>query len=334
MSAYNGPFGALTQDAANALLSAGTSALASLFRNVYYLDPANGYDGNTGLSQGQAFKTLATAYGACTAGQNDAVVLMANGGTSATARSDASFTWAKSETHLIGNAAPVLFSQRARIAPNSSTAAFTPYFTVSASGCIFQNIQWFMGFTAGTTAQVGMVVTGSRNYFQNCQIAGMCDADHASGADAGSRVLKIGSGGSGENVFDSCVIGADTEVRSAANATIEFAGGTTRNVFRDCLIPMDASANSPFAILGTGASCVDRFNYFIRCTFTNAIKSGGTGITALGSFTSASPGGAIVFQGCATVGATKFGDTNFLANSYVDMAAVSGSAGGLMVVPS
>jgi hypothetical protein len=108
MSAYNGPFGALTQDAANALLSAGTSALASLFRNVYYLDPANGYDGNTGLSQGQAFKTLATAYGACTAGQNDAVVLMANGGTSATARSDASFTWAKSASDRERSAGVVL----------------------------------------------------------------------------------------------------------------------------------------------------------------------------------------------------------------------------------
>ncbi len=332
--AYNGPFGAFTQDTVNALGITAASATGTLFRNIYYLDPANGYDGNVGTSPAQAYKTLATAYGACTAGQNDAVFLMANGGTSATARSDAAFTWAKSETHLIGMASPVFFSQRARIAPNTTTAAFTPYFTVSASGCIFQNIQWFMGFTAGTTAQIGMVVTGSRNYFLNCQIAGMCDADHASGADAGSRVLKLGGGGAGENVFDSCVIGADTEVRSAANATIEFTGGAVRNVFRDCLIVMDASANSPFAILGTGAACVDRFNYFIRCTFTNAIKSGGTAITALGSFTSASPGGAVVFQGCATVGATKFGDTNFLANSYVDMAAVSGSAGGLMVVPS
>jgi len=57
-------------------------------------------------------------------------------------------------------------------------------------------------------------------------------------------------------------------------------------------------------------------------------------MTALLSFTSAAPGGAIIFRNCSMIGVTKFGDTNGLANSYVDMAAVSGSAGGLMVVPS
>jgi len=87
-------------------------------------------------------------------------------------------------------------------------------------------------------------------------------------------------------------------------------------------------------ILGTGNECMDRVQIFDDCLFYNAIKSTSTQMTVLGSFTTSSPGGMVLFKRCASIGSTKFGDTNFLANSYVDMAAVSGSAGGLMVVPS
>jgi len=45
-------------------------------------------------------------------------------------------------------------------------------------------------------------------------------------------------------------------------------------------------------------------------------------MTVLGSFTSASPADGALPQ-CAMVGVTKFGDTNFLANSFLDMPATS-----------
>lgn len=311
---------------------------------VYFCDALNGkdfYNGLTPTPRGDGITgpkaTLQGAYNACSAlstttGQNDTVAILANGGTTQTQRIDSAFTWAKGATHLVGICSPVLISQRARMAPSSTTTAFANFFTISASGCAFKNLAWFDGFTTGTTAQIAVTVTGSRNTFTRCQIAGMGDTESA--ADAGSRSLKIGSSGSGENVFEDCTIGVDTVTRSAANASVEFAGATPRNVFRRCLFPFMTDDAGAFGILGTGNGCVDRFNLFEDCSFINAIKSTSTGMTALLSFTTASPGGMVIFKDCAMVGVTKFGDTNGLANSYLDMAAVSASAGGLMVNPS
>lgn len=327
-----GAFDASVRKAINANFTTLGGAVVAV-GNVYFLDPANGSNTNDGTSSTSAFQTLAVAYAACAAGNNDTIVLMANGGTTATARVDAAFTWSKNETHLLGFCAPVLFSQRARIAPTGTTTAFANFFTMSASGCIFQNVEIFDGFNTGTTAQIAFTLTGSRNYFSRCQIAGM--GDTTSATDAGSRSIKIGSAGSGENYFNECVFGLDTVQRTGANATVEFAGATVRNVFRRCTFVADGGAGgAPLHILGTGASCVDRVQIFDDCMFTNAIKSGATTMTTVGSFTSASPGGLIAIHNCYTVGATKWGDTNFLANSFIDMPAVSQAAGGLALVPS
>ena len=306
-----------------------------------FLDPVNGNDNNDGMapasvlgSNSGAVATLAAAYALATAGNNDIIFLVSNGATASSARLSATFTWAKNATHLIGYCAPTLFSQRARIAPPTVLAAAagnTPFFTISASGCMFMNVEWYVGFSTGQAAQIGLLITGDQNYFKNCHIAGIADA--ASAADAGSRSLKLSS--SDECLFEDCVIGVDTVARGAvANASLELAAGSARNVFRRCSFPFFTTNAAPLGILGTGAACCDRFNVFDMCTFLNAIKSSSVQMTALLSFTSAAPGGAIIFKDCSMIGVTKFGDTNGLANSYLDMAAVSGSAGGLMVVPS
>lgn len=300
--------------------------------SVFFLDPANGNDSNDGSSSAQAFQSLSVAYAACTAGKNDTIVLMGDGSTTATARVNSAFTWAKNATHLIGYCSPVLLSQRARIAPTSSTTAFTPFFTVSGSGCIFQNIQWFHGFATGTTSQINMIVTGSRNYFVNCHIAGM--GDNESAQSAGSRSLKIGSSGSGENVFLNSTIGLDTITRTQANASVEFAGATARNYFKGCMFPFQTSAAGVLGILGTGAACQDRWQVFDNCLFINNVKSTSTTMTVLGSLTSASPGGLWLFKQCVLLGIGEYGDTNGLANSYIDGFTGAAATSGIAVNPS
>lgn len=304
--------------------------------NLIYLNPSspNLNQPPTG-SVDRPYTDLLSAYGAGRSGKNDVIVLVGNGAATGTARLSAAFTWSKSALHLIGIAPPGLSSQRARIAPTSGATAFANFFTVSGSGCLFQNIQWYQGFGTGTTSQICMTVTGSYNAFLNCHFAGMADAESAN--STGSRNLKIGSAGSGENYFQDCTIGVDTIARTAANAGIELAGATPRNVFRRCnsLVYATGSGSGAFHILGTGNGCVDRINEFDDCGFFNSIKSGsGTAMTAAGSFTTNAPGGLIVFKKCMTVGTTKWGDANFLANSYIDMAAPSSAAGGLAVNPA
>lgn len=326
--------GAFTTQTLQAIQNALNAMSAGIFStgNIYVCDVVNGSDVSGDGSFQAPFGSLAQAYAQCVSGNNDIVVLVGNGGTSASARLSAAFTWAKNATHLIGICSPVLLSQRARIAPVSGTAAFTPFFTISGSGCVFQNIQWFQGFTTGAVNQLCMVLTGQRNYFKSCHIAGM--GDNESAQSAGSRSLKIGSAGGGENLFEDCTIGVDTITRTAANASLELTGGTPRNTFRRCLFPFMGSSATILGILGTGAACVDRSNLFESCTFENAIKSTSTQMTVLGSFTSASPGGMVLFKDCAMIGVTKFGDTNFLANSFLNMPVVSAAAGGLMLAPT
>jgi hypothetical protein len=301
---------------------------------AYFCDAVNGNDSADGLTAATALSTLSAAYSKCVSGNNDIVVLVGNGGTGGTQRLSTGFTWSKNATHLVGICSPVLYSQRARIAPTSGAAAFTPFFTISGSGCIFQNIQWFHGFGTGTTAQINMVLTGSRNYFQNCHIAGM--GDTASGADAGSRSIKIGAGGSGENVFESCVIGLDTVARSAANASVEFTGNTVRNAFRNCLFPFYATASTALGYIGTGAACVDRNNSFENCSFINSLKSGsGTGMAGLGTFSSASAGGLLFFHYCSLVGISEFGtDATSRGLCYVDSGTVTAATAGIAVNPT
>lgn len=317
-----------------AIINANFTALSGVVTpgNIIYCNPTSSFLGHQTGSVSAPFTSLSDAYNTTRNGKNDIVVLVGNGAANGSARISSTFTWSNDATHLIGLCSPALFSQRARIAPTSGVTAFANFFVVSGNGCLFQNIQWFQGFGTGTTSQICMNVTGSRNVFQNCHIAGM--GDDASAQSAGSRSLKIGSGGSGENVFENCVIGVDTVTRTQANASLELAGATPRNVFRGCIFPFMGSSAGVLGILGTGNGCVDRENYFFGCAFTNAIKSSSTQMTVLASFTTGSPGGALWFQGCSTMGITKYGDTNGLANSYIDMAAVSASAGGLSVNPS
>jgi len=298
---------------------------------VFYLDPLRGYDGNDGLSPTKAFKTLAAGYTALRSGWNDVLVLIGDGGTTATARLSATFTWSKSAAHLIGVSSGVNVSNRARIAPTSGVTAFASFFVVSGSGCLFDNVQWFHGFDTGTNAQICMAVSGGRNLFRNCHLAGM--GDQASADHAGSRSLKITS--TGENVFDHCTIGLDTVTRGAANASVEFGGtGNPRNQFRDCIFPFQCDAATPLGIIVSSAGASDRWQLFERCKFINNIKSTSTTMSALATL-AASMGGLLLFKDSTLVGITEFGsDATSLAQIYVDGGTVTAATSGIAVNPS
>ena len=60
--------------------------------NVYFLDPQNGNDGNSGKSITQAFKTLPYAYSKLTANQHDRLYYIAGPGK---CNLTAPFVWAK-----------------------------------------------------------------------------------------------------------------------------------------------------------------------------------------------------------------------------------------------
>ncbi len=319
-----GAFTSLTIAAINAaLLQAGFSSTG----NVLYCDPVNGLDTNNGQVPASAgvpgtgpVATLAAGYALLRNGFNDVLILIGNGQASGSARI-ATFTWSKNAAHLVGICAPSAVSQRARIA-NATTAGLTMtanFFTVSGNGCLFSNLSWFHGAGAsqtGIAADICMTVSGSRNAFINCDFEGMGDLGGVvvSPTDAGSRNLKLTGG---ENYFGHCNVGLDTVTRTGANASVEFASGCARNYFENCTFPFLSGDGATLGILGTGAACMDRWQLFKNCVFMNCVKSTATTMTALISLTSASPGGMIVMQDCMSVGSTKLGDTNALANTFI-----------------
>lgn len=299
--------------------------------NKIYLDPANTFGGssdlNNGLSPQTAVLTLAGAYALLRSGYNDGIVLLSNGTTAATARLSASFTWAKNAAHLIGSCAPSIFGQRSRIAPVTTATAFANFFTVSGSGCLFANVEIYQGFGTGTTAEIGLTVSGTRNVFWNCQIVGMSDA--AGAGDAGSRHLKITGG---ENRFVSCVIGDDTVTRTTANGSVEFSGGTARNRFEDCIFPAYVGAGgAPVFILTAAASAMDRWQYFTRCEFSNASLSGATAMTAAITLHASSGGGISMVQP-TFLGITAIADAGSKASVLLNGFAPNGGAGISVVV--
>lgn len=322
-------YGSFTQQIANQINQAINQAgVAFVAGNVILLDPFAGLDSNDGINA--PVQSLLRAYNIGRPGKNDVIALIGNGLTTATARLNSTFTWAKNALHLIGMASPSRFSMRSRIAPFAASTAFTPFFTISGNGCLFQNVEWFDGFGTGTTAQICLNITGSRNSFINCQISGM--GDSTSAGDAGSRSILITTG---ENYFGHCVIGLDTITRTALNASVEFQSGAARNVFEECIFPALASTSAAaLAVLVASASSIDRMTIFRGCTFYNASTfSGGAAATGVAKLV-ASAGGAILFDpNCVEYGYTDWGyDAASKAQILVSGAVPTSNTSGIAVV--
>lgn len=292
---------------------------------VYHVKPASGSDSNDGLSADNAFKTLAKALATAAANKNDIVLLYAESNTASgtTDYQDATLDWNKDMVHLIGVNSGVNISPRSRIALRSTYDTAANLFTLSANGCLIMGIEFFAG-VAGTNPTGCVNVTGSRNRFQGCHIAGIGN-DANDIADAYS--LRVAGS---ENMFKSCTIGLDTVSRGTAdNAEIVLAGGA-RNKFIDCDIVTFASANS-HQFLKRAASGSDRFTLFRNCVFINAVQSTGVSmLEALDVTAGGSPGGMIVLHGCGLIGAAEWeANSGASGASYATMGAADAANGGV-----
>lgn len=293
----------------------------------FYLDPSASVQGN-GTRQAP-FNTLAAAYAATTDGQNDVVLLVGNGATSASVRLTSTFTWAKNATHLVGITAPTHIAQRARITTaTTQTTNINPLFNITGSGCIFQNFSFFQGVGQSATDEQLITIGGDRNWFQNVHFGGM---GHANGAArAGSYV--IGLNGGDENLFQECAIGLDTVARSAANASVKLVAASQRNEFVDCLFPMYPTANSPLfvdASLSGGLNGSEM--WFRRCTFTGLLAATSGTQPAVTVTSNTTLNGNIYFDGCTTVAAkwavAATGSTTVKVMSYATAATTGFNSG-------
>ena len=267
----------------------------------YFVDPANGSDGNDGLSIDKALASLAAAEDKCVANQHDTVFYIAG---SSGIDLSAALTWDKSYTHLIGICAPSHVAQRARIFQLSTLEGASPLLNITASGCIFKNFYIFQGVDDATSL-INVQVTGSRNYFENVHFAG---GGHATQAIDGGASLKV-NGGS-ENKFKNCTFGVDTIAAATGMAGVLFDSAGARNAFEDCLFTMYAGhAGAKFVEIVDNAG-FDRYILFKNCLFINDA----TAYTMTEAFTVPSGMGSathrIILQGCAFLGIGDIEDSD------------------------
>ena len=272
---------------------------------VFFVSGAEGSDGNDGRTPKKALASVSKAHSLMTAGKNDVAFVMGNGQTSGTARETATITWSKDACHLIGVAAPGLVAQRARISLASGTADVTPQINVTADGCMFSDLHFLQNFNTNA-ANVCMAITGERNVFIRCHIAGGGNATAA--VHAGTRSLTI-AGTNGAHYFKDCTIGLDSVARgTAASAEVEFTGATPRNTFEDCLfLARTDGTNHDMILIGTLG--IDRWVRFKNCTFYNDTQGGGTKMAELFNVI-LDAGGFCLLENCVTFGATAVETTN------------------------
>lgn len=277
--------------------------------DIFYIDPTNGLDTNSGRDQNNAFKTLTAAYAATTNNHHDVIVIVPGGVGSGTGTVEtAAITWSKNLTHLVGNVGGTPLSSRARV--TTATAGLSPFITISGQGNTFTNVQFY---SSATTNYINVRVSGNRNRFTNVHFAGI--ANDTAGDNATGASLELY--GAQENYFSNCTIGVDTVTRTAANANLKITLGSdtvARNVFDDCIFTMMADADAPLFIKQGDSVGMDRWNLFRRCQFINCI--GSTSTTQTDAFSvHATPGGLLVLQDCLKIGAT--GWANNLTSVYL-----------------
>ena len=284
------------------------------YAGVQFVSATSGSDSYSGLTPARPLKNLDTAFYRCTGGQNEIIYVLGSqtsvnfstGNSWSPASASTGLLWNKNETHLVGLAAPGSSGTRAHISNGASTNLFTPLITVSGNGCYFSNVELFNGGAHATEAAVCLLVTGSYNCFENCQISGGGNATSA--ADVSCRSLVItgnGTGGGGENTFRHCYIGLTTVPRGGAAASeLEMTAHTPRNWFEDCTFAGAASV-STCLLVKIGAGGIQDFVVFRNCMFINPGTSHGSdSIYAQAMSVNAAPDGVVMLHNCLSGGAT------------------------------
>jgi len=227
---------------------------------TFFVDVANGTAGANAKTPATATNSILTAYGYCTSGNNDTVVLIGSGSAWAPA---ATLPWAKSYCHLVGAAVPLPgMGNRCRIEASASDD-ITPVLTVSGSGCLFSNLKISNMHNAASDSGC-ILVSGSRNMFVDCEIFGM--GSTTAGARAGSWSVSVTGA---ENHFLRTTIGCDTVLRAAANSELILWGSGPRNSFKDCTFRSNCATAGKFMVKVDVNSGDLRSAIFDDCLFYN-----------------------------------------------------------------
>jgi len=312
------------------------SGLPQILGDWFFVDTENGASTNSGRSKDQAVANIVTAYGLCTTGDGDGIVLLSTGTTTANTTSllDTTLVWSKYGITVVGINSGTMYNMRSRI----SNSTFVPGTAIHphALDCLIhvtgQNNSFYnvLIVNEGDSAvAVGALkVTGARNHFANCHFIGAVNATPAATTGANDLFL-IGS----ENTFDRCTFGTNSIIRAAANANIVLDGPTGQCFFNGCHILSYSATAGHGAIKSYDATAISGWIVFRDCTFVNFSVNKGADLTSAVIGTNPNNVG-ILIHNCSLAGWAAW-DSN-AANNFVfvgSSAAVASGGGGIATAP-
>ena len=292
---------------------------------VFVVDYVNGLDTNPGTKWDFPLKTIEAAYAKTTTLKNDAILLVGNGTSNVAA---AAIAWDKSYVHLIGLCSPIPNEQRSRIKCGAALAT-TPFVTWGGSGCIVKNIS-FWHETSNALGLVNVLVSGGRNYFENCEFAGAISTNNATGA----RSLQVGGENASGNVFKNCTIGNDTIQIVDGIFDLEFVTGAMHTLFEDCMFAHSAAATTNGHVSIAAAAGVGRLNMFKRCFFINETAVAQADVFTVGA--ALARANYVYLIDCWMHGVAKWDANNrgIVSNMTIAANTTGANTGNLMVITS
>jgi len=312
------------------------SGLPQILGDWYFVDPENGASTNNGRSKDQAVASIVTAYGLCTTGDGDGIVLMSSGTTGANTTSyfDTTLVWSKHGITTVGLCSGSMYNQRARV----SNATFVPgtlifphalasLINVTGNNNVFANMS-IVNYGDSVVAVGALIVSGARNHFVNVHVSGCGNATPAAATGANDLYLT-GS----ENTFDRCTFGTNSTIRAGTNANIVLDGPVGQCFFNGCHILSYSATLTHGAIKSYDATAISGWIIFRDCTFVNFNVNKGADLTSLFIGTNPNNEG-ILMHSCSMAGYAAWdseagNDVVFIGSSD----ATASGAGGIATAP-
>lgn len=274
----------------------------------YYVDGKDGNDARTGLDKEHALLTLAVAYGKCTSGRGDGIVILSRtvSGTSYSITQTARLLWTKYGITVYGVAAPTAYFGRARITHTSAADSLASLIYITGNNNHFINLNFYNspendGDPVSATAIVSAIQLGGvRNVFTNCHIYCAPQSANAYKTDIEMRA------NSDECVFNNCSFGSSSyDAGNNAACWIYYGSTSAQRWYNGCTFLQQASSGTAFgAVENGGATYLNGIDMFNDCTFAVWRANTHAAISASWFIGTKPNTGNIIMRDCAVFGFT------------------------------
>ena len=213
--------------------------------------------------------TLNDAYSACVSGNDDVIVMTANGVHTLTAP----IAWTKNRIHVIGlDGGSRRFDQGTKV-DSATTGTVSYVLQVTGTRNTFKNIKFIQSSTQATALTV-LEMGGEGNVYQNC--SAIFDVSTNLGLTTAHEVVC----GEDSGTFIDCTWGSDTLLTSGARSVFLIKEVTASQEFKDndmrgCNFLISSSSSSALLMAVNSTTDVLFHNLFERCSFIASVNSAG-----------------------------------------------------------